>query len=93
MTARATAKSFAHATLVAIYQNQALPLRQRIKAAAAAIGYEKPRLAAVMHTAKAGANLTTDELLREIEVVPVMGCYPGAREVPAKSEAGSTRTT
>jgi len=71
MTVRAIAKSAAYETLVAIYRNPALPLRQRIRAAAAAIGYEKPRLAAVEYAA--GVTMTQDEVLVEIEIVPVTG--------------------
>jgi hypothetical protein len=70
MTKR-TSASPAYATLVAIYQNPSLPLRQRIRAAAAAIGYEKPRLAAVLYTA--GVTVTQDELLGELKVVAVIG--------------------
>lgn len=37
----------AHALLMAVYKNQDLPLKARLDAAIAAIGYEKPRLSSV----------------------------------------------
>lgn len=42
-----------HALLMAVYRNQDLPLNLRIDAAKAAIGYEKPKLAAVQHSGDA----------------------------------------
>lgn len=42
-----------HALLMAVYRNQDLPLDVRLDAAKAAIGYEKPRLAAVEHSGDA----------------------------------------
>src|SRR6476660_497384 len=41
----------AHALLMAVYKDTTLPLQTRIDAAKAAIAYEKPRLAAVEHSA------------------------------------------
>ena len=40
-----------HALLMAIYKNQDLPIQTRLDAAKAAIAYEKPRLAAIEHSA------------------------------------------
>ena len=40
----------AHELLMAVYKDQDLPLPIRIDAAKAAIGYEKPKLAAVEHS-------------------------------------------
>src|SRR3989304_9566126 len=37
----------AHALLMAVYKNASLPLKARLDAAVAAIGYEKPRLSSV----------------------------------------------
>lgn len=37
----------AHALLMAVYKNETLPLKSRLDAAIAAIGYEKPRLSSV----------------------------------------------
>lgn len=37
----------AHALLMAVYKNETLPLKLRLDAAVAAIGYEKPRLSSV----------------------------------------------
>lgn len=59
-------RSPAHDMLVSIYQNPGLPIRQRLRAAAAAIGYEKPRLAVVKHS---GAMMVShEEALAELEV-------------------------
>ena len=41
----------AHALLMAVYKDTTLPLQTRLDAAKAAIAYEKPRLAAVEHSA------------------------------------------
>lgn len=43
-------KGDAHAFLTAVYKNEDLDLKMRLDAATAAIGYEKPRLAAVEHS-------------------------------------------
>lgn len=40
----------AHAFLCAVYKNPEFPAKLRLDAATAAIGYEKPRLAAVEHS-------------------------------------------
>ena len=39
-----------HELLMAVYKNEDLPLPLRVDAAKAAIGYEKPKLAAVEHS-------------------------------------------
>ncbi len=43
-------KGDAHAFLCAVYKNPQFPAKLRLDAATAAIGYEKPRLAAVEHS-------------------------------------------
>lgn len=43
-------KGDSHALLMAVYKNEDLPLMIRVDAARAAIGYEKPKLAAVEHS-------------------------------------------
>jgi hypothetical protein len=40
----------AHAFLMAVYKDQALPLKARLDAATAAIGYEKPKLSSIEAT-------------------------------------------
>lgn len=40
----------AHAFLMAVYKDTTNPLKDRLAAATAAIGYEKPKLAAVEHS-------------------------------------------
>lgn len=47
-----------HALLMAIYKNGDLPIQIRLDAAKAAIGYEKPRLAAIEHSADQDRPLT-----------------------------------
>jgi hypothetical protein len=51
----------AHALLMVIYKDPAQPIETRIEAAKAAIGYEKPRLAAVQ--ASVGVGATLEELV------------------------------
>lgn len=43
-------KGDAHAFLMAVYKDMANPMKDRLAAATAAIGYEKPKLAAVEHS-------------------------------------------
>jgi hypothetical protein len=51
----------AHALLTAIYKNPEQPIALRLDAAKAAIGYEKPRLAAV--DGKNDAGMTLEQLV------------------------------
>jgi len=51
----------AHAYLMAVYKDESKPLKDRLAAATAAIGYEKPRLAAVEHSGELTQNIVTDE--------------------------------
>lgn len=51
----------AHALLMAIYRDTEQPIELRVEAAKAAIGYEKPRLAAV--DAKHTGTITLEELI------------------------------
>lgn len=51
----------AHAYLMAVYKDTRLPLKDRLTAATAAIGYEKPRLAAVEHSGELKQHIVTDE--------------------------------
>ena len=51
----------AHALLMAIYKDMAQPIELRVQAAKAAIGYEKPRLAAV--EGKVEGELTLADLI------------------------------
>lgn len=48
----------AHAYLMAVYKDESKPLKDRL---AAAIGYEKPRLAAIEHTGETTHNIVTDK--------------------------------
>lgn len=48
-----------HALLMAVYKNLDLPLPLRLDAAKAAIGYEKPKLAAVQHSGDPDSPLET----------------------------------
>ncbi len=51
----------AHAFLMAVYKNDRLPVELRMDAARAAIGYEKPRLAAI--EAKVEGRMTLEQLV------------------------------
>jgi hypothetical protein len=51
----------AHAFLMAVYKNDRLPVELRMDTARAAIGYEKPRLAAV--EAKVDGRMTLEQLV------------------------------
>jgi hypothetical protein len=51
----------AHALLMAVYKDPQQPAELRIEAARAAIGYEKPRLAAV--EAKVDGRMTLEQLI------------------------------
>jgi hypothetical protein len=53
----------AHALLMAIYKDAAQPIELRMDAAKAAIGYEKPRLAAV--EGKVEGRMTLEQLVLE----------------------------
>jgi hypothetical protein len=53
----------AHALLMVIYKDPAQPIETRIEAAKAAIGYEKPRLAAVQ--AHVDGGLTLEQLVMQ----------------------------
>ncbi len=55
----------AHAFLVSLYKNPRQPIEIRVEAAKAAIGYEKPKLAAVEHSGQIGT--THEESLDELE--------------------------
>lgn len=54
-----------HALLVAVYKDPWQPIELRLEAAKAAIGYEKPKLAAVQHSGE--MHLTHEEALDELE--------------------------
>lgn len=71
----------AHTLLIATYRDLTVPLETRIDCAKAAIGYEKPRLAAVDHTSD-GEKLET-----RIEMV-VVDPSPRSPQIPA---AANTR--
>ena len=58
-------KGDAHAFLMAVYKDTRNPLKDRLAAATAAIGYEKPRLAAVEHSGE--MTLTHEQALAELE--------------------------
>jgi hypothetical protein len=47
-------KGDAHAYLMAVYKDKLMPVKDRLAAATAAIGYEKPKLAAVEHSGDIG---------------------------------------
>lgn len=59
-------KGDAHAYLMAVYKNQSLPIKDRLAAATAAIGYEKPKLAAVEHSGEMGLTMH-EQALSELE--------------------------
>ncbi len=58
-------KGDAHAFLMAVYKDTSNPIKDRLAAATAAIGYEKPKLAAVEHSG--GMTLTHEQALEELE--------------------------
>ena len=58
-------KGDAHAFLMAVYKDNSKPLKDRLAAATAAIGYEKPRLAAIEHSGE--MTLTHEQALAELE--------------------------
>lgn len=58
----------AHAFLVAVYKDPGNPLKARLDAATAAIGYEKPKLASIEHK---GDGENPLELVTRVELVPV----------------------
>lgn len=78
-------KGDAHAFLTAVYKNEDLDLKMRLDAATAAIGYEKPRLAAVNHS---GDPDNPVQWRNTIEVVIVDPAKSGsAPRLPAIIEA------
>jgi hypothetical protein len=58
----------AHAFLIAVYKNPEIATKDRLAAATAAIGYEKPKLAAVEHS---GDPANPVEMRASIEFVVV----------------------
>lgn len=58
-------KGDAHAYLMTVYKDTGNPTRDRLAAATAAIGYEKPKLAAIEHTGE--MTLTHEQALAELE--------------------------
>ncbi|WBT40156.1 hypothetical protein [Hyphomicrobium sp. DMF-1] len=58
-------KGDAHAFLMAVYKDTANPIKDRLAAATAAIGYEKPKLAAIEHSGE--MTLTHEQALAELE--------------------------
>ena len=52
-------KGDSHALLMAVYKDETLPLDTRLDAAKAAIGYEKPRLAATEHSGNGDKPIVT----------------------------------
>lgn len=61
-------KGDAHAFLITVYKNTANPIKDRLAAATAAIGYEKPKLAAIEHS---GDQANPVEMRTKIEFVVV----------------------
>lgn len=59
-------KGDAHAYLMAVYKDKTVPIKDRLAAATAAIGYEKPKLAAVEHSGEMTV-LTHEQALAELE--------------------------
>lgn len=55
----------AHAFLMAVYKDTSNPLKDRLAAATAAIGYEKPKLAAIEHSGEMTVN--HEQALTELE--------------------------
>lgn len=55
----------AHAFLMAVYKDTSNPMKDRLAAATAAIGYEKPKLAAIEHSGE--MTLTHEQALAELE--------------------------
>jgi hypothetical protein len=62
-------KGDAHAYLMAVYKNPSLPTKDRLAAATAAIGYEKPKLAAVEAQAEVDATVAVSRI-ELVAVVP-----------------------
>jgi hypothetical protein len=59
-------KGDAHALLVWVYQNPEVDFDSRLRAAIAAIPFEKPRLASLKHEIKPPQDMTDDELARHL---------------------------
>jgi hypothetical protein len=58
-------KGDAHAFLITVYKDPSNALKDRLTAATAAVGYEKPKLAAVEHSGD--MTLTHETALAELE--------------------------
>lgn len=55
-------KGDAHAFLIAVYKDQTNPIKDRLAAATAAIGYEKPKLASVEVQAEIDATVAVSRI-------------------------------
>ena len=55
-------KGDAHAYLMTVYKNPALPVKDRLAAATAAIGYEKPKLGSVDVKAEVDATVAVSRI-------------------------------
>lgn len=55
-------KGDAHAYLMAVYKDETMPVKDRLAAATAAIGYEKPKLAAVEVQAEVDATVSVSRI-------------------------------
>lgn len=55
-------KGDAHAFLMAVYKDTSNPIKDRLAAATAAIGYEKPKLAAIEMQAEVDANVSVTRI-------------------------------
>ena len=53
----------AHAFLIAVYKDTKNPIKDRLAAATAAIGYEKPKLAAIEHSGDMAVTLHEQALV------------------------------
>lgn len=75
----------AHAFLTAVYKNEDLDLKMRLDAATAAIGYEKPKLAAVQHHDQDGNSIGYRNTIEVVIVDPAKS--GGSARVPAIIDA------
>lgn len=59
-------KGDAHSFLIAVYKNPENPMKDRLAAAVAAIGYEKPKLQSIEHTGDEDSPLS---LVTRVELI------------------------
>lgn len=84
-------KGDAHSYLMAVYKDPSVSTKERLTAAIAAIGYEKPRLAAVAQNGK--MTLTHEQALAELEAadavtrIELIAVSPSSQSDIARADA------